>query len=476
MIIYTLNDFVNNVICLTGVPNIIKVADNSPSTSAHRSVLRFTVQDSASIASAPDGTYYISVLGETISNVRSYENAINKNFYISSNNVSTAASIARAFRNCSNIITLYNVVQNSNEVSLIARDIFETNTQSTYSSNIPIAAITFIGTDGQDVSPLSMAKVSLDLYSGDNYITTLEKTCPKDTVSFNISPALETIAEVGQTKPWRVVIGYTTNYGQYNSVGTMNNNRVAVGYMVNQGENYIMNSSLTLAQNVSRGNAWQDKGNHTLLYIYQPTLPISFYRGLNSDGDITITYLDSAFNDITGDTISYSSDEDKLVDMEVVLNESVWNDTFYLDVEIDGLDPIRYNVIKPLKMTEYCQRIYFRNSYGGTSFIDFTGKKAETRSVETATYNKNLYDYYTNNVISKEKPYDKEVKYDVTLKSHIFEEDGKYIYNDLVRSPYIWTTVNNKTYEVILDSVSVDEVDNSNNLYEATIKYHYSNI
>ena len=70
-------------------------------------------------------------------------------------------------------------------------------------------------------------------------------------------------------------------------------------------------------------------------------------------------------------------------------------------------------------------------------------------------------------------PYENEVKYAVTLKSHIIEQDGVYVFNDMIQSPEVWTEINGEEYGIILDSVSVEE-DNRNNLFTATIKYKYS--
>jgi hypothetical protein len=149
--------------------------------------------------------------------------------------------------------------------------------------------------------------------------------------------------------------------------------------------------------------------------------------------------------------------------------------TFYVDVKFESQpDFVRYNVIKPLKATEYYQRIYWRNSYGGVSFFDFTGAKTETRDLETTTYQKNIFDYYTDPRNELERVYNNEIKYNVTLKSHLFENDGKYVFNDLAQSPEVWTEINGETYAIIMESVSVDELNDRNNIYEATVRYRYS--
>ena len=72
-----------------------------------------------------------------------------------------------------------------------------------------------------------------------------------------------------------------------------------------------------------------------------------------------------------------------------------------------------------------------------------------------------------------EKIYNNDVKYTVSLKSHLFENDGKYIFNDMMQSTEAWVERNGETYGIIIDSVSVEET-NSNNIYEASVKYHYS--
>ena len=130
-------------------------------------------------------------------------------------------------------------------------------------------------------------------------------------------------------------------------------------------------------------------------------------------------------------------------------------------------------MIKPVKATEYYQRILWRNSYGGISFFDFTGQKSETREAEIQTYQKNIFGYYTDQLNELEKVYDNQINYSVTLKSHLFENDGKYIFNDLMQSPFVWTEINGEKYAIIIDSVNVDEVD-KNNIYEASVKYRYS--
>ena len=105
-----------------------------------------------------------------------------------------------------------------------------------------------------------------------------------------------------------------------------------------------------------------------------------------------------------------------------------------------------------------------------------------------STYQKNIFGYYDStrkdyrngsavNVPYNElnKAYDNKVEYSVTLKSHLFEEDGKYQFNDLIQSSEVWTEINGEFYEILLDSVSVEE-QSQNNIYEATVRYRYGQL
>lgn len=511
MIDITLNaTHTDNKICLTDVPNILKIEDTGAMDNARKSYLYFTFVGTRSLPVTGDGQYHLYVEGETISNVTNPENAINKNFFINRNSdSSTAASIAAAFRNCPTIAANWNVQQSGNIVKLDAKTPFQTDTQSYFNGIIPSnwnGTVHFSGFDAQNPSQLTGAKVQVDIYKVTNYeneyITTLEKTCNINEVSFNLSPVLTTFAEYGKATEFQYRVNSIDKQGNFNQLNDPadETNYISVGYMVNQGQKYLFNNDITIAQNFSRGNAWagdmSTRGvivNSQLLYLYEPMIPISFYRGNAGGATIYIDYRDSALNMIGSATTEWQSYDSRkvLIDTGYTINmgqeyKTYFDNSFYIDFTL-GYQTIRYNVIKPLYATEGNQRIYFRNSYGGVSFIDFTGKKSETRNLELSTYRKNIYDfyptqqqldnenYYAPNYINElEKIYDNDVDYQVTLKSHLFEEDGKYIYNDLLQSSRVWTEVNGQKYAIILNSVSVEEIDTNNNIYEATITYHYS--
>lgn len=463
----------SNLITLTDVPNILRVYDAGGGTKAS---LTLTLSGNLKNQTTNDGQWYISILGDTITNVTDPTNAVSKNFYISDTNASTAASIARALRNCASVAANFDVTFNSNIISVRAKAVGPIWTTNYFSTNITSTYITYNASDGTAASSLFGAKIDIDISSNGNYITTLEKNFYGSDVAFNLSPVLTSISKNGKTTPYGISISKIDRYGEYSTIGALSTNYSVVGYMVNQGNKF--NSATTnsvIAQNMSRGDS-RGVYNKSLLYTYFPEIAISYYSSTGAAKAFTIYYKDSAFNTIYTGTYTHTPVQldNILQDVTIPLNSTYFNQSFYIDIKFnDTNNTVRYNVVKPLKMTEYGQRVYFRNSYGGISFFDFTGQKSESRDLEIMTYEKNIFDYYTSEMNDLEKIYDNTVKYTVSLKSHLFENDGKYIFNDMLQSPELWVYRNGEKYAIIIDSITVDETSN-NGIYEATLKYHYS--
>lgn len=459
----------SNLITFTDVPNILKVSDTY---SGNKQVISLIFNGNLSSVTPPDGYWTITIQGESITSVGSFSNAVNKNFFVSPSNNSTAASVARALRNCSSIIANYTVEHSGNEVELVAREIG--NFPTTVGSDIDTIYLTRTIAQGSSSSSLYGCKVDVDVMHGNQYLTTLEKNYYKGECAFDMSPVLTTFAERGKTEPYSFVISTINQSGEYSELGRTSTNYITQGYMVNQGRKYIpLGSSAVVAQNYSRGTE-KEQSNNTLLYVYGNSIPFSYYSTNNSLA-IDIHYLNSAFEEVGSADYNYTkTSSDLLANTDIPLSNTLLRDSFYVDIEIEQTgETIRYNVIKPIKATEYYQRILWRNSYGGVSFFDFTGQKTETRDLDVETYQKSIFDYYTDPRNELEKVYDNKVKYTVTLKSHLFENDGKYVFNDLLQSPEVWTERNGEEYAIIIDSVSVDETDR-NNIFEATVKFHYS--
>ena len=463
-------------VTFTDIPNLVEI-DNS-ATGGTMAGMKITITGNWVSASHID-PWFVSINGETITGVDDYKNAINKNFYIAAGNSSTAASMAKALRNCSSLAASFAISNVDNEVWLKAR----AKGQLTWNVDTNATAYTTVNSTGGTVSDeLIGGKVEVSVMDGgNNYITSLEKNYYESGIAFDVTPLLATLAEPGKTVPYNLQVNATKNNGEYITIGSITGNSISQGYQVNQGFNYLPLESLPnnwiIAQNVSRGSSKGDR-NNTLLYVYGDTIPFSWYHKTLSSISVEVMYLSSAHvTEHTETKTLTDSSNGWLHNGEILLNTTYKRDAYYIGLRFytgeTTLGYLVYNIIKPLKATEYYQRIYFRNSYGGVSFFDFTASKSETRDVETTTYNKNVYGYYTQNVNEKEIPYDNSVKYTVTLKSHLIEKDGIYVFNDLIQSSEIWTLVNNETYRIILDSTSVDE-DNRNDLFTATIKYHLS--
>lgn len=462
----------SNLITFTDVPNILKVVDSDGGSYA---TITFDVLgDFRTHSNTPyvDGLYTITVLGETISNVVSYEDAVNKHFYISNSNISTAASIAMAFRDCQGIATNFNVQHSGTTIILTAKSYgsIVNGSSSIVSTNIPTMYFSVDIVDGFSYSDLERQRINIDVYSNGNYITTLQKNFYNGEAAFNLSPLLTTFAEYGKARPYNMRVSSIIN-GEYTLLGNVDDNYISVGYMVNQGSKYLINDYFTVAQNYSRGNN-RDFDNNTILYLYGSTIPISFYKGNTAGMNIQIDYVDSAENIITSTTSTWRSDGSQLVDLTFGLQSYFITNAHYVDLTL-GEKKIRYNVIKPLKATEHYQRILWRNSYGGISFTDWTGGKSIQNDLSVQTYQKNIFDYYSSTKNELDKIYDVKTKTTYTLKSHLFEADGRWVYYDLMQSANVWTEINGETYAIIIDSVSVDETDN-NNIYQATVKFHFS--
>lgn len=482
----TLNNLQNpsNIVCLTDIPNILKVEDSSGGT--YTSFL-FQLHNGLNAVTTSDGQWYITLFGETITNVIDSTMAVGKNFYITSSLGSTAVSIARAFRCCPTIAANFNVTSSDGTVLIKAKSIgpvVSATTTNVVTTNINTQYLGITRNVGTAQSDLYGSKIIVDVTSidddyNDMYVTTLEKNYYGSEATFNLSPVLSTLSSTGKVIPFNLSINKLKN-GIYSQLGNIVDNYATVGYMVNQGDKYISIDVFNFAQNFKRG---KERGfaNNSLLYVYAPEIPISFYNGNNGRMEVSVDYVNSAGNILesyTAFTWTNTDSDKKLWDITINLAPNTgfserFKQAFYIDVHIGTHQTVRYNVIKPIKATEYYQRIYWRNSYGGVSFFDFTGAKSETRDVDIKTYQKNIFSYYDDEKNELEKIYDNSVKYTVTLKSHLFENDGKYIFNDLMQSSDVWVERNGQTYGIIIDSVSVDET-NSNNIYEATVKYHYS--
>ena len=464
----------SNILTFTEIPNILKISENVTGT---KCTIQFSMSNGLRQTVTGDSQYYITLFGETISNVMAPESANNKRFYISDDAESTAMSIARAFRNCGGLNADFDIFGNGSTVEIIAKTIGKKITTANYlQRNIPGDKMSVSVQDGSSTSILFNSKIQVDVYNSNaasvnNFITTLEKNWYGDECAFDMSPVLSTFSEYGQTQPYTFVLNVYRDNGEWQNQGTVSGN-TTIGYHANQSDKYKYAQGAQMLLNKNRGT-----NGTMILYTYNNVIPYSVLCGIDTGGwNVKVSVKDSALNEVYANTSTSSrTTSNMIVDTNATIPQTAIKNGYYVDITV-GTQTTRFNIIKPLKATEYYQRILWRNEYGGISFFDFTGARSETDSVDIETYEKNIFDYHDNNEFERKMIYKNDYKKSVSLTSHLLEEDGKWIFNSLMRSKKVWTTINGKTYYIIPKSIDVQEDQTYNNIYTAKLTYEYSDI
>lgn len=450
------------MITLTNVPNILTI--QSSSVTGNNSVLKITINDLTKID--PNNTYYITINGLTITSGN-----VGNNFYISNSNtganqIAVAHSIAKSLRSVG--LTNYEIYQEisqgilTNVVIVEAREVGELY-EITFDSNLGAAILydNYVGTTSDEFAG---GRINIDVYSGSDYITTLEKSYYKEKIDFNVSDVLKSISRYDFLVPYTLFI-YSQIGNQVTILGRVSATS-AIGYMVNQGEKFL-NTYPMFAQNVSRGTSSPSK---MVLYTYLSTIPVTIYSD-DVVETVNITYYDSSLQQI-GTGFSNVNIYNGIGQSDIALNSNLFNSAYYVDLSLENGQIIRYNVIKPVDANSRCQRVYYHNSYGGVSFFDFTGQITENHKVDNDTYTKNIYDYYRETTLEQIKIYDKETTINVTMKSHLMERSAVWQFNDLLGSYDVWTNINGVDYKIIVTDCKVDETETG--VWEATVTYTYS--
>lgn len=472
-------------IYFTGIPQLLSIESYPISATTAQVIIRVN----GPTASA-DTQWYITVMGETITNVLDPEKAVGKYFYVSSNANSTMLSIAKALSSCSTIAANFDVFKYS-DIMLIAKAAGPCiDTATVVQTNIPSNIIQVTATDGTTNDDFYNKKLTVDLLSDSTYITHLEKNHYGGEVTyFDLNPVLTSIAKYDEVVNFYFYLNAVDkNFSSTNlpSVGLNHKTYVAPGFQTkNHHRLYIGLNDFTPAQEMetvyNQERVTEGLYNSDILYVAREgnnfNIPFSFYRGGLSAYTFNIDFVDSAGNvlDTTSSSITFDTNK-RLFNhtFELSGNSTYIDDVFYIDINIPGNTKVRYNVIKAAKMSGTLTRLRFRNSMGGFSFFDFTGEKTETNEVETETYEKANSDslgnglYYTNLKESNERVYSKTPKYTYTVKSHLIEEGGQHIFEDLLMTPEVYIGEQN----VFIDSVQVDKINNTDGVYQATVKYH----
>lgn len=268
----------SNILTFTEIPNILKLEEIQNGT---KCAIQFFMGNGLRQTVTADSQYYITLFGETVSNVMSPTEARNKRFYISDDNVSTAMSIARALRNCGGLNAEFEIFGRASDgsVQIIARTIGKKITTANYlQRNIPSDKMGVSVQDGSSYSVLFDSKIQVDVYNSNtvdvnNYITTLEKNWYGNECAFDMSPVLSTFSEYGQTKPYAFTINVFREDGEWQNQGTVTGN-TTIGYHANQSDKFKFAQGVQMLLNKGRGENGVMK-----LYTYSNYIPYSVLCG-----------------------------------------------------------------------------------------------------------------------------------------------------------------------------------------------------
>lgn len=460
----------SNMLCFSSVPNVIRITDTDSGTKGS-----ITLTFKSGLTATGDSQYTITILDNTIVNVLNPAEAVGQNFYISSDRNSTAFSVARALRACPNVTANFYIQHGTNTVMLIAKQTGSIFGQYSISvqTNISSTYLTVSSTDGTSTSSLNNANVEVALSVNNNStpIAVLEKNAHNGEVAFDISSVIGSVSDYGALTSFRYKISLLNDNGNYTLLQTSNINAFTQGYKTKDSYDYLyLQSTPQIALAVDRGTS-RNLFNNTLLYVYDNKIPLTVYTTSGSVG-YSITYYDSAFN-VLGTGSGSTSVSNRMADFTINLNNTYFTpNCFYVDITI-GSNTIRYNVIKPLRMTEENTRLYWRNEYGGVQFFDFSGSKSETKEREENIYHNGnaIYDYYDTNIKEYEGVYSLNIDEKINVTSHLIEKDGIWQFDSLVRAKKVWTYIDGTMYGVVIDNVSVEETE-QNNIYRASVQYH----
>lgn len=488
----TLNGLSNpsNIITFTNCPTILTVSDAWTGTAPSATI---TVKTLSGVTNADD--YYIEVDGYKIQGTSDLTKSVGNRFYITSSNttenkVFVAKKICDALRSIGQLSVNYNIYQSvengalSPSVVIKGRSVGQNRPTVRSNTNNKITSSSSAGSITSTFNGSTTNKVVVDIYrvtppnrinstsSRGQYIATLEKNVWGGDTSFDLSTIFNSYCDYGEISQFQInVMAEVDN--RMTILAQLTNIYATKGYLVNQGGSFIPKfSGAILAQNVKRGQSTGQLNNSTL-YVYEPTITFSLFADhrITSLG-LTINYLNGAWGKVatSSQTIFCGNNLSTFV---VNLNQQYMNQSAYVDVVIPNLGTLRYNIIKPIHATEDCQRIYWTNSYGGTSFFDFTGMRTEERKTDIVSYEKSLYDYYTAKRREHTEIYSKDIEITVTLTTHNIGKDGTWQLFDLQNSMNAWTVVNGNEYAVHISDIKIDESEVSG-IYTGQIEYTYS--
>lgn len=480
---------VNNVTCFSFAPTILEVSSNA---SGSYTTWQLFIGELTSMKS----DMWVKVNDVTLNLVTNINDAKGYRFYMTPSSMSTqrklmANSLMEALKRVPELVAGYDVYMpytgSEKQLQIMMKSkSYGNNTPLNITTNIPSIGINNIV--GSASTELKEGDLKIDIYkmtpaqkyntaspSAGSYVTTLSKHTSNDAkVKFDLGSVFSSLTEEGEASHFGIYIYQTTNnslteIADYKSVYNVN------GYLINQGGEFIPRfDNAKIALNAGRGEN-RNYLNNTILYVYENTIPLSVYAASNVNSiSYTIRYIGSDNMEIINvqQTVNVSK---ALNHFTINLSDGYLAQAKYIDIEFTSynLGTLRFNVIKPVRATDECQRVYWYNSWGGVSFFDFTGNRTEERKVKTTTYQDSVLDYYDNDTNERDYIYDKQNEITVKLTTHNIHKDGQWHLFDLQQSRTAWTYVNGEKYRIIVSDLTINTTSVTD-IYTATIDYTYS--
>lgn len=493
-----------NIICLSGVPNIVTFTGSS--TSNTYAEYQFAYQNINNIDI--NKQYNINFGEYNITSTFDEENVGGTTFWLPQfnsyeNHLYSCHTIVRAFRNVPFIAANYNVwLDDADEGSMspmvyikAKREgaLFNVNISSDLPENTYVWLRIYDGGTDDAMLQGKSNKIICDIYkyktptqigttnNGErDFITSLEKNYYGKPISFDVTPVLNTMLSDDNYEDMQQfnfdLYGFSDKkmvFSQQSSTMYITN-----GYLCNFSQPFINNVRTSFfAANVSRGDD-RLQYNNTYLYTYYPSIVFSVYTGTYGIVRGYVDYYDSAENKIASiehDVVK--SQGESLKTYTIALDAEKFSKSTYIDLTIPYVGKIRYNVIKPVNATDEreVRRVYWYNEYNGVSFFDFTGERTETRKENLEYYEKQDFDFYNEtNSREKKKIYDKTIDIEVKHTSHYIDKNGLYLFYSLQNCKRAWVELGDIRYYINITNLEISESNNTSHIYSARITYEYS--
>lgn len=441
----------NGLYIFDGQPNIITFEDGTYTGTPSR--LTITCPDG--LTAGEEGVI-IEVNGEQITSVPVQSEASAREFAISDVGMTTANNICRALRNVSSLLVNFSVYFGADRygqgmVTVLARQLAAEVSGSCTNEYITVVSVPSGVQSSARVASVNVSKDSA-------YVATLEKTICSQNTNFDVSPIISSLTEYGRLAPVTFTT-WTSDADGNVSTGRTYNMTAIKGYHTEGQPLYLTGS--TMLQNV-QGTLYIGAG--------QP-LVFSWLNTVSGDLDFVVKMLGSDYSTIgsTGATIERADNE--IVDVSIDLS-SMSDEVWYLDLLLPDGNSVKFNVIRPSRLSEGNVRMQWRNGMGGISFADMTGKQSKKNAISHELYRDegSSYNFYDSGMRYDRLTRLEENDVEYTLRSHIVKEDAIPLFEDLARSGKVW--IDNE--QIIVRDITYNE--QGHGTYVVQLSYNKSRI